>query len=95
MTRQESGRLGGRATFQRYGRPHMSAIGRRGFEATVARHWAGDRAAYRNWLIARGWHSVFDQLFHDFARDRFARGETIACVEFLVVAGKALEPIPF
>jgi hypothetical protein len=37
------GRQGGRSTTKRHGRAHMKAIGAAGFNATVARHWQGDR----------------------------------------------------
>ena len=46
MTKKEAGAIGGKVTFIRYGRPHMQAIGRRGFAATVERHWSGDRQAF-------------------------------------------------
>lgn len=35
------GRQGGRRCRELFGREHMRAIGARGFDATVARHWAG------------------------------------------------------
>ena len=54
MTRQESGRQGGRRTFELYGREHMARIGRRGFEVTCTRHFGGDRRAMLNDLIRRG-----------------------------------------
>lgn len=37
MTREEAGRLGGRATVARHGRAHMAEIGRRGFAAALER----------------------------------------------------------
>jgi general stress protein YciG len=44
------GRQGGRSCFRRHGRRHMAEIGAKGFEATVARHWQGDRQSYAAWL---------------------------------------------
>src|SRR4051794_32993898 len=44
------GRQGGRRCRELHGREHMRSIGARGFSATVARHWAGDRAGYVAWL---------------------------------------------
>jgi hypothetical protein len=44
------GRQGGRRCRELHGREHMRTIGARGFDATVARHWAGDRAGYVAWL---------------------------------------------
>jgi hypothetical protein len=44
------GRRGGKATAATHGRRHMAEIGARGFNATVARHWQGDRKGYAAWL---------------------------------------------
>jgi hypothetical protein len=41
-------------TLRRHGRAHFVAAGKRGFDTTCARHWAGDRAAYVQWLHERG-----------------------------------------
>ncbi len=38
MTRQEAGRLGGRATYLKHGAAHMSSIGRRGALTTWGRY---------------------------------------------------------
>lgn len=48
------GKRGGTTTYQRHGRDHMRAIGKRGFQAYVDRHFKGDRRAALNDLIARG-----------------------------------------
>jgi hypothetical protein len=77
MARQESGRRGGLATLACYDRPRMRAIGKRGFEATVARHWAGDRLAYRQYLTARQWNALAGL---DVDR-QIAAGAAGACVE--------------
>jgi general stress protein YciG len=75
-TARECGRKGGRATLGRYGREHMQAIGRKGFQATCDRHYDGDRRAMLNELIRRGlraqdpcpWNGAW-QNFTAFPRD--------------------------
>lgn len=49
------GRRGGRTTVQRHGNEHMRRIGARGFQATVERHWQGDRASFLDYLQRAGW----------------------------------------
>ena len=39
LTPQERGRLGGQATFARYGRDHYAAIGRVGFARAIEAGW--------------------------------------------------------
>jgi hypothetical protein len=60
MTAAEFGRQGGRSCYRRDGRRHMAEIGARGFDATVARHWAGDRASYAAWLRERARFAVVE-----------------------------------
>ena len=48
------GAKGGRRTAEKHGRLHMELIGRRGWWATVLRHWNGDPRAYMNYIIALG-----------------------------------------
>ncbi len=55
LSKAEAGRIGGRMTARRHGVEHYRAAGRKGFMATVARHWQGDAAGYVRWLHARGW----------------------------------------
>jgi len=38
MSKKQAGRKGGRATFARYGREHMQAIGKRGARTTWTRY---------------------------------------------------------
>lgn len=45
---------GGQAVLERYGREHMAFIGRLGFQATVDKHWNGDRKAYKEHLQDKG-----------------------------------------
>ena len=44
-TAAQFGQRGGTTTVQRHGRAHMSKIGKAGFEATVHKHWNGNREA--------------------------------------------------
>lgn len=53
MTKREAGAMGGRRTFERHGRDHMSAIGKRGF-AALATFARGGRKAALGRLVARG-----------------------------------------
>lgn len=46
--------LGGKATYQKYGRRWMSLIGKVGFQRTCDKHFNGDRRAMVEDLIARG-----------------------------------------
>src|SRR5438270_1019044 len=81
MSMRERGRLGGLATLARYGRRHMAEIGKRGFETTVARHWQGDRLAYRDFLHARNWNMLSDALAGQELARQIAAGATIASIE--------------
>jgi general stress protein YciG len=51
-TAREMGRRGGRRTVEKHGPTYMSHIGKRGFQVTVDRYYAGDRAAYC-WRLSR------------------------------------------
>ncbi len=48
------GSKGGKRTFEKHGRDHMSKIGVRGFWRTVERHWEGNARAFVNHLIMMG-----------------------------------------
>ncbi len=48
------GAKGGRRTAEKHGSLHMELIGRRGWWATVLKHWNGDPRAYMNYIIALG-----------------------------------------
>lgn len=39
---------------ERHGAQPMAAIGKKGFQATVVRHWRGDRRRYLQFLQAKG-----------------------------------------
>jgi hypothetical protein len=50
-------------------------VGKKGFDATVARHWQGDRQGYVRWLRERGWLKQLTDLFDAECLERTARGE--------------------
>lgn len=50
----DMGRKGGLKTFEKYGRDHMCKIGKLGLQATVDKHYNGDRRLAINTLIHRG-----------------------------------------
>lgn len=52
------GSAGGRGTLSRHGREHFAEIGRRGFAATVARHFGGSKEEYMKALHNRAWEKV-------------------------------------
>lgn len=56
---------GGTVTAQRYGRFHMSAIGKAGAQVTIARHGVG---YWQGLVKAKGWHGArHDALLTDLA----------------------------
>src|SRR5690242_14366754 len=80
-SRAEVGRLGGLVCLEKHGREFYRQIGKRGYQATLARHWQGDALAYRRWLVAKGWNAVADALADCEINRRLAAGDAIACVE--------------
>lgn len=62
LTKAEAGRKGGNQTKRRHGIDHYREAGRKGFMATVARHWQGNRDGYLRWLRANGWTKQVQQL---------------------------------
>jgi len=48
------GSKGGKALVEKYGRAHMSDIGKVGFQATTDRYFGGDRRAHLDWLVRTG-----------------------------------------
>jgi hypothetical protein len=54
MTKRESGRLGGLATFEKHGREHMQAIGRKGFKALCCRFPGNSRRLALHHLHRKG-----------------------------------------
>lgn len=53
------GAKGGQTTVRRHGRNWMAHIGIKGYEATVARYFAGDERAYRRWFVRCGLHAYW------------------------------------
>lgn len=45
---------GGKATVARYGRTHMSTIGKRGYMVTTCRYFLGSDKLHNRWLVAAG-----------------------------------------
>lgn len=81
MTCREAGRKGGMATVRKHGRAHMATIGAKGFLATCARHWQGDRRGFARWLHARAALAVADALADVALAAQLDRGQAVACVE--------------
>jgi general stress protein YciG len=86
LTKAEAGRLGGKTTKERHGRKHYQEAGRKGFMATVARHWHGDRQGYLKWLRANGY-------LREYLKQAQASGET--CIEIPPIAGLEEEDLPW
>lgn len=51
---QEDSSRGGQALVEKRGKDHMSKIGRRGFAATVKKHFQGNAEAMTDWLSKKG-----------------------------------------
>lgn len=94
MDRGPPGSAGGRETFRRYGSKHMAEIGKKGFAATVARHWQGDRAAYRNYLGLRKHEAQIESFVDRELTRRLENGEKIVCEELPVLSGPD-DDLPF
>lgn len=45
-----AGSKGGNAVVNKYGKEHMSRIGKKGFAATCAKYWHGDKEAFQTYL---------------------------------------------
>jgi len=48
------GQKGGMATYRKYGRDHMIAIGRKGFDRTTSLYFNGCPDSHKNWLASNG-----------------------------------------
>lgn len=53
MTPAQRGRLGGQATYNKYGVEHMRRIGSKGFKAVADKYFGGDTDALKKWLQDR------------------------------------------
>lgn len=62
LSKAEAGRKGGEQTKRRHGRAHYQEAGRKGFLATLARHWHGDKEGYLRYLRATGWLAQVQRL---------------------------------
>ncbi len=53
--------MGGKTTVSRYGREHMRRIGRRGWETTTRRYFAGNGRLHVTWFVTAGLFNYFSQ----------------------------------
>ncbi len=74
------GREGGIATYQKHGRGHMAAIGRKGYMVTCARWFHGDEGEMNAWLHKR----AAEAQIHRLAAGKLAGGEE-TCIELPVI----------
>jgi hypothetical protein len=94
MDRSAAGSKGGQATFERYGARHMAEIGAKGFATTVARHWQGDRRAYRDYLGLKRHEAQIESFVDRELRRRLENGAQIASME-LPVLSEPDDDVPF
>jgi hypothetical protein len=94
MDRGAAGRKGGRTTYERYGSKHMAEIGAKGFATTVARHWQGDRQAYRDYLGLKRHEAQIESFVDRELQRRLENGEQIASME-LPVLSRPDDDVPF
>ncbi|SRR5579883_1601300 len=72
------GREGGIATFLKYGREHMAALGRKGYMVTCARWFGGDEAEMNRWLHHQAAERQIERMVAAKLDARIAAGETCA-----------------
>jgi hypothetical protein len=94
MGRSTAGSEGGRTTYERYGTKYMAEIGAKGFATTVARHWQGDRRAYRDYLGLKRHEAQIECFVDRELKRRLEDGEPIASVELPVLSGPD-DDVPF
>src|SRR5262249_39649327 len=92
MDRRLAGARGGKQTLAKYGRGYMAEIGARGFAATVARHWQGDKASYLRFLRDRANELNMGGFVERELNRRLADGEALASMELPVVASPDDDP---
>lgn len=85
MDRGAAGAKGGRSTFRRYGKAYMAQIGRKGYEATLARHFQSDEAGFRRWLHGRAAEAQMDSFVTRELNRRLDNGERIASMELPII----------
>lgn len=76
---------GGKTTVERHGREHMREIGAKGFAATVARHYQGDKDSYLKHLRRRSWEHGVGGFIDKLLKEELDNGKTIACREMPVI----------
>jgi hypothetical protein len=74
------GREGGIATFEKDGRGHMAALGRKGSMVTCARWFRGDEAEMNAWLHKQ----AAERHIHHLAAEKLENGED-TCIELPVI----------
>ena len=82
------GREGGIATFLKYGREHMAALGRKGYMVTCARWFGGDEAEMNAWLHKQAAERQIERMVSAQLDAGIASGEECACEDLPVI----LEP---
>jgi hypothetical protein len=86
------GREGGIATFLKYGREHMAALGRKGYMVTCARWFGGDTAEMSGWLHKQAAERGIERLVAAKLDTRIALGEKCACEELPVILEPGNDP---
>ena len=79
---------GGKQTLANHGVEHFREIGKRGFEANVAKNWAGDKDEYLRVQRKRAAEHGVEGFVSRLMKERLERGEETVCVELPVL----LEP---
>jgi hypothetical protein len=64
----------------------MQEIGTRGFAATFARRWQGDRQGYRDYLGLRRHEAQIEAFVDGELARRLQNGKNVACVEMPVLS---------
>ena len=82
---RESASRGGKTTVERHGKPHMAAIGAKGFAATVAKHHQGDKLEYLTQQRKRANQAVIEGLIEIDQRAKLDAGAEITCTELPVL----------
>ncbi len=67
------GSAGGRATVARYGREHMRAIGRKGFQSTTHKYFRSEKE-HKLWLANMGAYTYWRSTGLPMKRDHMGRG---------------------
>jgi hypothetical protein len=86
------GREGRIATFLKYGREHMAALGRKGYMVTLARWFRGDEAEMNAWLHKQAAERQIERMVSAQLDARIASGEKCVCEELPVILDPADDP---